>query len=76
VEAGEKLAIPLENLLTPEYLRRLSWTPPEPAHVESVAAALAEMGARPWQIDATAQLIAEAFVEAHQMPDASPEADS
>lgn len=75
-EAGERLAIPLENLLTPEYLRRLSWTPPEPVTVESVAAALAELGARPWQIDATAQLISEAFVEASQNPDASPEAAS
>jgi len=75
-EAGEKLAIPLENLLTPEYLRRLSWTPPEPVTVESVTAVLAELGARPWQIDATAQLISEAFVEAGQNPDASPEAAS
>jgi ribonuclease D len=43
---------------------------------ESVAAALADMGARPWQIDATAQLISQAFVDAHQIPDDTPESSS
>jgi ribonuclease D len=75
-EASERLAIPIENLLTPDYLRRLSWSPPEPADAESVARALAEMGARPWQIEASAQLISEAFVEARQELDAPPEAAS
>ncbi len=75
-EASEQLSIPLENLLTPEYLRRLAWTPPEPIDAESVAAALEEMGARPWQIDATAQLISQAFVDAHQIPDDTPESSS
>lgn len=75
-EAGEQLSIPLENLLTPEYLRRLAWTPPEPVDTETVAAALADMGARPWQIDATAQLISQAFVDAHQITDEPHESSS
>jgi ribonuclease D len=41
--------LPAENLLTPEYVRRLAWMPPTPVSEESVAAALAELGARPWQ---------------------------
>lgn len=67
IRAGE-LDLPVENLLTPDFLRRVAWTPPEPATAATIAAALAELGARPWQLDATAQLIAEAFVEPPQAP--------
>ena len=63
-EVATDLSLPLENLLTPESLRRVAWTPPEPAGRDEIAAALAELGARPWQIEATAQLIADAFAEA------------
>lgn len=72
---AEFLTMPVENLLTPETLRRLAWTPPEPLTVETVAAALAEHEARPWQIDATAQAITDAFVESAQSP-AEPDADA
>jgi ribonuclease D len=41
--------LPTENLLTPDYVRRLAWTPPTPLTAETVDAALARMGARPWQ---------------------------
>jgi ribonuclease D len=63
---SEERAVPLENLLTPEHLRRVSWQPPEPADAQAVGDALAALGARSWQIEATAQLIAEAFVEVLQ----------
>lgn len=75
-EVGDALSIPLENLLTPDYLRRVAWTPPEPTDATSIALALAELGARQWQIDATAQVIAEAFVEDHQVDEPGPETDS
>jgi len=65
-ELSEFFHIPLENLLTPDSLRRLAWSPPEPLTLDSVAAALTEYGARAWQIDATAQKIVDAFVEASQ----------
>jgi ribonuclease D len=71
-----ELAVPLENLLTPENLRRLAWQPPEPADADAVGEALARLGARPWQVAATAQLIADAFVESHQGDDAARDADS
>ena len=70
---SEERAVPLENLLTPEHLRRVSWQPPEPADVNAVGDALALLGARSWQIEATAQLIADAFVEVHQSEDLPPE---
>ncbi|GAA3866165.1 ribonuclease D [Leifsonia kafniensis] len=63
---SEALAIPTENILTPDFLRRVCWAPPAGEDAESIAATLSELGARPWQIEATAQLIADAFVDARQ----------
>jgi ribonuclease D len=57
------LNMPTENLLTPELLRRVAWHPPQPMDAGSVGHALAELGARDWQIAQTAQLIADAFVD-------------
>lgn len=69
VEAvAEELGMPTENLLTPEYLRRVAWDLPGETP-EEIAAALAALGARPWQIEQTAQKIAAAFVDAAQEPD-------
>jgi len=45
--------IPAENLLTPDHVRRLVWRPPVPATEETVDAALAALGARPWQRELT-----------------------
>lgn len=77
VEAlAESLRMPTENLLTPDLLRRVAWTPPEPVDAASVGEALAELGARPWQIAQTAQLIADAFVQSVQTPASAPETGS
>jgi len=72
VEAvAAELGMPTENLLTPEFLRRVSWDLPGTT-AEEVGAALAALGARPWQIAQTAQKIADAFVEAAQSSDETP----
>jgi len=63
---SEEHAIPLENLLTPEFLRRLAWNPPLPLESDSIGASLAKLGARAWQVELTAQEIADSFVEASQ----------
>ena len=60
-EIAQELAIPVENLLTPDYLRRVAWSPPEPASPEAIGEALQALGARPWQIALTAQRIADSF---------------
>jgi ribonuclease D len=73
---SEELSVPLENLLTPENLRRVSWQPPEPADADAVGDALTRLGARPWQVAATAQLIAAAFVGSPQSEDEPSEPDS
>lgn len=62
---AEELNMPTENLLTPDLLRRVAWEPPE-LTADAIGAALAERGARPWQIEQTAQIIADSFVEASQ----------
>lgn len=59
---AEELHMPTENLLTPDVLRRVAWSPPQPVTAASVGEALQALGARPWQIEQTAQGIADAFV--------------
>jgi ribonuclease D len=56
--------LPVENLLPPDALRRLAWEPPVPATAETITAALRASGARPWQAELSAGLLAEAFASA------------
>ena len=60
--------LPIENLLAPDAVRRLSWEPPDPATPEAVASALAGYGARPWQADLTAGPLAAALEQASRAP--------
>jgi len=53
--------LPVENLLSPELVRRLTWTPPEPPTAAEVAAVLRAGGARQWQVDLTAEVLAAAL---------------
>ena len=55
------LELPQENLLAPDAVRRLAWRPPQPPTQDSVAAALADFGARPWQRELTAAALADAL---------------
>ncbi|GAB2971950.1 HRDC domain-containing protein [Frigoribacterium salinisoli] len=73
---AEGLDVPVENLLTPEHLRRVCWDAPSPSGPGEVATALLRLGARPWQVRATAIEIAQAFVEARQAPPAEAAAAS
>jgi ribonuclease D len=73
---ADTLEVPVENLLTPEHVRRISWSPPTQTDIEAISQALTELGARSWQIDATAQVIVDAFVEALQEPVEAPESTS
>ena len=66
IEVAQQIDMPVENLLTPDHLRRVAWNPPAESTEEAVGSALAALGARPWQVAATAQIIADAFVEAAQ----------
>lgn len=69
--AGE-LNIPVENILTPDFLRRVCWRPPSTITVATVSAQLAELGARPWQIEKTAALLTEALANPEPLPAKEP----
>src|SRR3954451_5732518 len=64
--AGQ-LDLPVENLLTPDFVRRLMWEPPDADAAElpeAVAGRLRGYGARPWQVELTAQRLTEAITNA------------
>jgi len=58
---AEDNRLPIENLISPDTVRRLSWDPPQPCDGQSIAQALAGYGARPWQVELTAEPIADAM---------------
>ena len=74
---GEKaiaLSIPLENLISPELVRRICWSPPE----TSVHDALLALGARRWQAEIVAPILTSALLEKEPMElvDADPDEKS
>lgn len=60
---AEELSLPTENLLTPDTLRRLCWTPPEQIHPDSVASTLTDLGARAWQVSIVAPILTVALLD-------------
>lgn len=55
-----ELGIPVENILSPDAVRRLCWSPPEDRSPAAVTQVLRSMGARQWQVDLTATVLAQA----------------
>jgi ribonuclease D len=64
--------IPVENLVTPEHVRRVCWKPPtgstESLSVSAVEQALTDLGARQWQIALVAPALAAALLEKEPVP--------
>ena len=64
--------IPVENLISPEYVRRVCWKPPtgttETLSIPMVEQALTELGARQWQIALVAPALAAALLEKEPVP--------
>jgi ribonuclease D len=56
-----ELSIPVENLLTPDYLRRVCF---EPGH--DIGQQLADYGARKWQIELVTEVIQKGLLDAAQ----------
>lgn len=54
--------LPQENLLTPDFQRRLAWAPPKPITPGSVGEELRRLGAREWQVGLVAVPLAEALL--------------
>ena len=53
--------IPIENVLSPDSIRRVLWSPPSDTTIESVAEALMTFGARQWQVDIVSPILEEAI---------------
>jgi ribonuclease D len=56
-------ALPVENLVPPDAIRRLCWAPPEPLDADAVRVGLRERGARPWQVELTAGALLTALAD-------------
>ena len=69
---ANELVIPFENLITPEYVRRICWNSPK----SGVAAALADLGARGWQIEIVAPILESALLETEPLAIAESEPES
>lgn len=64
---SEERAVPVENLTTPDVVRRVLWEPPaigdEGSAQAAVTALMAEYGARPWQQDLVGPLLTSAIAD-------------
>ncbi|MCC2333090.1 HRDC domain-containing protein [Cellulomonas wangsupingiae] len=60
-ELSTEHSVPVENLLQPDLLRRLCWSPPRPLDAASVARTLGEGGARAWQVELLADRLTAAL---------------
>lgn len=60
-ELSERLEIPVENLMTPDVVRRVLWTPPEERTAQTVDERVADLGARPWQRELVVPILVHAL---------------
>jgi ribonuclease D len=60
-ELARSQSLPVENLLSPDSVRRLCWDPPEPLTQEGVEQVLSALGARRWQLDLAVAALTEAL---------------
>ena len=73
-KTADELSIPLENLISPELVRRICWQPP----TDGVNTTLTALGARSWQVEIAAPILEEALThtEPLEIPDAEESSDS
>ena len=58
---ADSAGMPVENLVSPDAIRRICWRPPSEVDDASVRFAMSELGARPWQVDLVAPSLLEAL---------------
>jgi len=63
-EISEKHSIPVENILSPDLVRRIMWSPPEPRDAATITEALRTGGAREWQVGLTVDVLTDAVTRA------------
>ena len=60
---AEQHTMPAENLVPPDAVRRLAWSPPDTVTLATVSSALSRWGARSWQVGLVAPALVEALPE-------------
>lgn len=65
VELAEQLKLPIENLITPDYFRRVMFEP-----TGDIAKQLLELGARKWQVDLVSPVIEAGLSQTQPLIDA------
>jgi len=63
-QRASELSIPLENLISPEAMRRICWNMP----IGNVANSLGALGVRSWQIELTEAILEAALLETQPVP--------
>ncbi|WP_436527167.1 HRDC domain-containing protein [Actinoplanes sp. HUAS TT8] len=58
VGTAETHRLPPENLISPDYIRRLAWSPPDDVSAQTVSDTLRGFGARNWQVSLIANQLA------------------
>lgn len=56
---AELNGLPVENLMTPDTIRRVLWTPPD--DIDTLRQNLADFGARPWQVEIVSPILEAAI---------------
>lgn len=68
VALAEEHHLPVENLVTPDHVRRSMWTPPSTRDPEELTVALDEqltaLGSRPWQVELVVPGLVAAVIDA------------
>jgi ribonuclease D len=62
VALAEQHDLPTENLISPQLVRNLAWSPPEPVSIETVSQRLTAEGARGWQVGLVAEPLTAALL--------------
>ncbi len=57
---ADEHTLPAENLIQPDAIRRVAWSPPD--ELAQVGAALSDLGARPWQVGLVSVPLQQAFL--------------
>jgi ribonuclease D len=65
-ELAESNQLPLENLITPDFVRQICWEPPVEKTAETIALALKDLGSRGWQTALVSEVMLQAITEADQ----------
>jgi ribonuclease D len=68
IATAEAHTLPPENLISPDFIRRLAWAPPDEITAQTVGDTLRGFGARAWQVGLIADQLAEV------LPDPAPAA--